>query len=119
MSRKLRLDDLQIESFHTTSQPVADPGTVYAQAAEAALLTQGTTCQGATCQGRTCDYQTCAGPSCQNTFCYASCGNTCAFSCPNDPTCGITCGASCDLATCPSGGGWVCCAETVTVVDNS
>jgi len=109
--RKLKLDELQVESFPTTNERVAEPGTVFGQA-EAALLTQGTTCKGATCEGKTCEYQTCAGPSCQNTFCYASCGDTCALTCAGDLTCGLTCGISCNGGgTCPSGG-WICCAIT-------
>ena len=92
---KLKLDELQVESFHVLPDGEYERGTVLANEAEAVLETAGTTCQGATCKGDTCEYQTCAGPSCQNTFCYRTCGYTCGGSCPNDITCGGSCGPTC------------------------
>src|SRR3982751_4448141 len=81
--RKLKLEDLAVESFHTTGDARPASGTVMGHAEAPALDTQGTTCQGATCEGNTCGYATCAGPSCAETFCYRTCGATCGV-CPTD-----------------------------------
>jgi hypothetical protein len=67
---KLRLDDLQVDTFQTTSLQ-KEKGTVF-----------GEQC--------TC-YTNCTCPGCPT--CYASCNGTCDASC--NGTCGVSCDASC------------------------
>ncbi|WP_420127810.1 hypothetical protein [Longimicrobium sp.] len=85
MKLKLKLDDLTVDTFQTTSPPKAK-GTVFGE--QCTCYTQ------CTCPGcPTCD------ASCNGT-CHASCNGTCvscAASC--NGTCGDSCGYSCD-ATC-------------------
>jgi hypothetical protein len=88
---KLQLDDLQIDSFDTTTPPKAK-GTVF-----------GEQC--------TC-YTQCTCPGCPT--CYDSCNGTCGASC--NGTCGATCDASCygscdwtcDYSCGDSCGGYTC-----------
>ena len=76
MKLKLRLDDLQVDTFQTTSAP-KQKGTVFGE--QCTCYTQ------CTCPG--C-------PSCANyATCDASCNGTCGASC--NGTCGATCDASC------------------------
>jgi hypothetical protein len=86
MKLKLRLDDLQVDTFQTTPVP-NEKGTVF-----------GEQC---TCPGvNTCD-ATCAGPTC-NASCQASCvDNTCAIDVYG--TCGLSCPGTC-YDTCPCTG---------------
>ncbi|HEX8904442.1 MAG TPA: hypothetical protein VF771_06355 [Longimicrobiaceae bacterium] len=72
--RKLRIDDLRIESFDT-GQAEAERGTVRAR------MTGPTACDPDTCETR---YQSC-------TVCEYSCWGTCI---PDD-TCGLSCDGSC------------------------
>ena len=73
MKLKLKLDDLQVDTFQT--MPVEKPkGTVF-----------GEQC--------TC-YTQCTCPGCPT--CYASCNGTCDASC--NGTCGASCGATCDYS---------------------
>jgi hypothetical protein len=92
---KLRLEDLQIDSFSTT-QVRKEKGTVYGE-----LCTCYTQC---TCPGCPTCYASCNGT------CDASCNGTCDASC--DGTCGGTGAASCDFtcATCfqSCDGGYTC-----------
>ena len=92
MKLKLRLDDLQIDSFHTTA-PERPKGTVFGE--QCTCYTQ-CTCPGcptcaASCNG-TCD------ASCNGTCGGASCGASCYGTC--DWTCDYTCGDTC-YYTCP------------------
>jgi hypothetical protein len=92
---KLRLEDLQIDSF-TTTQVRREKGTVYGE-----QCTCHTAC---TCPGcPTCD-ASCNGScdaSCNGTCGGASCGYSCDYSCGG--TCDYTCGGySCD----PTCEGW-------------
>ncbi len=84
--KKLRLDDLSVESFDTTTVK-KEKGTVFGE--QCTCYTQ-CTCPGCpTCDNTcayTCDDQTC--PACPT--CAASCNGTC-----DGATCYDTCGASC------------------------
>ena len=98
---KLKLEDLQIDSFSTT--PVKKgKGTVYGE-----QCTCPTAC---TCPGcPTCD------ASCNGT-CGASCGGTC------DASCNGSCGDSCECTWDPSCGGQSCnytCAGFATWGDRN
>ena len=77
---KLGLDDLQVDTFQTTSAP-KQKGTVF-----------GEQC--------TC-YTQCTCPGCPT--CDASCNGTCNASC--NGTCAATCNASCE-GTCDACGTW-------------
>jgi hypothetical protein len=95
---KLKLEDLQIDSFSTTT-PEKNKGTVFGE-----QCTCWTQCGQNTCPGcPTCDAScngTC-GASC-NT-CGASCGGTCDNTCVDCGTWDISCGGySCD----PTCAGW-------------
>jgi hypothetical protein len=84
---KLRLDDLQVDTFQTTSSQ-KQKGTVFGE--QCTCYTQ-CTCPGcpscyASCNG-TCD-ATCNGT------CDASCNGTCDASC--NGTCGDTCNYTCE-----------------------
>jgi hypothetical protein len=82
---KLKLDDLQVDTFQTTSAQ-KQKGTVFGE-----QCTCWTQCGQNTCPGcPTCD------ASCNGTCasCAASCNGTCGASC--DYSCGATCGASCE-----------------------
>lgn len=87
---KLDLDDLQVESFHTTPGSARlDGGTVQGYTGEQCIPTvEGPTCS--TCQGWTCD------PSCNGTCGGASCDPTSCSTCG-----GATCDSTCNCATCP------------------
>jgi hypothetical protein len=90
---KLRLDDLQVDTFQTTSAP-KQKGTVFGE--QCTCYTQ-CTCPGcptcdASCNG-TCD------ASCNGT-CDASCNGTCGDTC--EYTCDYSCGYTCDGQTCPT-----------------
>ena len=92
---KLKLDDLQVDTFQTTA-PQKAKGTVFGE--QCTCYTQ-CTCPGcptcdASCNG-TCD------ASCNGTCasCDASCGGTCDWSC------GCTYEASCNGQTCPTAQG--------------
>jgi hypothetical protein len=89
---KLRLDDLQVDTFQTTSMR-KEKGTVYGR--------QEWTYDVMVCQ------DTWHGSSCEVSCfsnCDASCYDTCAVSCNGscDWTCAASCGASCDGYTCPT-----------------
>ena len=103
---KLRLDDLQVDSFQTTMVR-KEKGTVFGE-----QCTCRTQC---TCPGcPTCDAScngTC-GASCNGTCdasCYGTCGDTC--DCVSNDTCYDTCAGSCgtcqfscdDMYTCVGG----------------
>ena len=75
---KLKLDDLQVDTFQTTTAP-REKGTVF-----------GEQC--------TC-YTNCTCPGCPT--CYESCNGTCDASC--NGSCAVTCDASC-YGTCD----WTC-----------
>jgi hypothetical protein len=98
---KLRLEDLQIDSF-TTTQVRKEKGTVYG---EQCTCHTACTCPGcptcdASCNGTcggscngTCDAScngTCGGASC-GASCDYSCGGTCDVSCDGGHTCEATC----------------------------
>ena len=95
MKRKLRLDDLSVESFATAPDGGGARGTVRAQgvcgppADTAYEICYSGSCQiscGGTCE-RTCDNLTCAAT------CHLSCNPTCV-----GPTCDfavVTCGDTC------------------------
>jgi hypothetical protein len=95
---KLRLDDLQVDTFQTTA-PRREKGTVFGE--QCTCYTQ------CTCPGcPTCD------ASCNGT-CNASCNGTCDDTCgaTGNDTCYDTCAASCgtcqfscdDMYTCANG----------------
>jgi len=96
MKLKLKLDDLQVDTFQTTS--VQKPsGTVFGE--------QCTCYTNCTCPGCPTCYASCNGScdaSCNGT-CGASCDATCGGTC--DWTCDNTCGDSCGGATCPTSPG--------------
>jgi hypothetical protein len=96
---KLHLDDLQIDSFQTTSAE-KPKGTVF-----------GEQC--------TC-YTQCTCPGCPT--CYASCNGTCAASCYGScgATCDASCGGTCDYACEYTAGGDTCdytCSGYATTPD--
>jgi hypothetical protein len=90
---KLRLDDLQIDSFDTTA-PQKAKGTVFGE--QCTCYTQ------CTCPGCPTCYASCNGS------CDASCNGTCAATCDAscngtcDYTCDYSCGYTCDGQTCPT-----------------
>ena len=94
---KLKLDDLQVDTFQTTPAS-KEKGTVFGE-----QCTCWTQCGQNTCPGcPTCD-ATCNGTcnaSCNGTCasCGASCGGSCDWTC--DWTCDYSCGDSCDGFTC-------------------
>ena len=84
--KKLRLDDLSVESFDTTTVK-KEKGTVFGEQCTCYTVC---TCPGcptcdATC-AYTCDDQTC--PACP------TCANTCAYTC-DDYSCAESCGGTC------------------------
>ncbi|HEX5868916.1 MAG TPA: hypothetical protein VFY65_00800 [Longimicrobium sp.] len=87
MKLKLRLDDLRVDTFHTTA-PRKERGTVFGE-----QCTCWTQCGQNTCPGcPTCD-NTCNGA---NT-CANSCAFTCAYTC-DDASCGASCNGTCDYS---------------------
>jgi hypothetical protein len=93
MKLRLKLDDLQVDTFQTTSTE-KQKGTVFGE--QCTCYTQ------CTCPGcPTCD------ASC-NGSCDASCNGTCAATCNAscngtcDYTCDYSCGYTCDGQTCPT-----------------
>jgi hypothetical protein len=85
--KKLRLDDLAVESFNTCELP-REKGTVVGE--QLCTCPTNCTCPGcptcaATC-AYTCDDQTC--PQCP------SCADTCAYTC-DDLSCAESCGGTC------------------------
>jgi hypothetical protein len=81
--KKLRLDDLAVESFDTVRAPSKEKGTVIAEQ-------QPCTCYTCTCPGcPTCD---------------ATCPATCAYTC-DDATCNESCDGTC--------AGWTCITRCV------
>ena len=101
MKLKLKLDDLQVDTFQTTSA-ARQKGTVFGE--QCTCYTQ-CTCPGcptcdASCNG-TCD------ASCNGT-CDASCGGTCDFACMTveGPSC---VGRTCDNEPYWNGNQWVYC----------
>jgi hypothetical protein len=93
---KLKLEDLRIDSFTTTTTE-KKKGTVFGE-----QCTCWTQCGQNTCPGcPTCD------ASCNGTCgasCNGTCGATCAGSCYGtcDWSCDYTCGDSCGGYTCPT-----------------
>ena len=84
---KLRLDDLQVDTFSTTAAR-KEKGTVFGE-----QCTCWTNC---TCPGcPTCD-ASCNG-TCDNT-----CAHTCAYTC-DDASCAGTCGFTCYYTECDCG----------------
>ena len=95
MSKKLSLslDDLQVESFHTTPEKKKEgQGTVYGYITQD--LTLCDTCTDSTC-GSTCD------STCSST-CSSTGGSTCSS------TCSSTCDSTCDSTCSGCGGGTTC-----------
>jgi len=88
---KLRLDDLHVDTFQTTSAP-KQKGTVFGE--QCTCYTQ------CTCPGCPTCYASCNGS------CDASCNGTCAASC--DATCGGSCDWTCDNTCGDSCGGYTC-----------
>jgi hypothetical protein len=92
---KLRLDDLLVDTFQTTSA-AKEKGTVFGE--------QCTCYTNCTCPGcPTCDYtcgQSCGG-SCEYS-CNGSCVETCHNSCANDSCLG-SCGLDSCYYSCPQG----------------
>ncbi len=99
---KLRLEDLEVESFETA--PEGDPtpqGTVFAYISPG----PGNTCDAG------CTNSTCGGTTCQAT-CVSTCNQTCPPTCHTcagtcGPTC-QTCGGACGV-TCPESCGTFAC----------
>ncbi|HEX8696165.1 MAG TPA: hypothetical protein VF746_27355 [Longimicrobium sp.] len=93
--RKLRLDDLQVESFHVLPEAPGQRGTVAAQEAATATLEAPYTCYDPTCRRQYTCYVSCGG-SCVSCTCENTCEGrfTCDFAC--EETGGITCDLSCD-----------------------
>ncbi len=86
---RLELEELSVESFHTHPDAEAARGTVQAFASVG-----DSTCRYAICYYDTyapgCTYDATCAASCQNCPTnYATCGNTCYYTC-DDNTC-ITC----------------------------
>jgi hypothetical protein len=98
MKLKLKLDDLLVDTFQTTSAQ-KEKGTVFG---EQCTCYTNCTCPGCpTCDG-TCD-ASCNGTcdaSCNGT-CGASCNGTCNATC--DYSCGDTCFNSCRMTECWQG----------------
>jgi hypothetical protein len=97
---KLRLDDLQVDTFQTTSVK-KQKGTVFGE--------QCTCYTNCTCPGCPTCYASCNGT------CDASCNGTCGVSC--NGTCGDTCDVSCngtcdDTCNCGGSGGFSECDYT-------
>jgi hypothetical protein len=76
--KKLRMDDLAVESFDTTALRRNDKGTVFGE-------------QQCTC------WTVCTCPGC-NT-CDATCPDTCAYTC-DDASCAASCDGTCAGTTC-------------------
>ena len=89
--KKLKLDDLAVESFDTTPAPHTERGTVFGE------------------QGPCTCYTNCTCPQCP-TCGYASCMTNCNTCVPE--SCWGTCDASCEYGTClghqTCGGGQTC-----------
>ena len=75
--KKLRLDDLAVESFDTVRAPEKEKGTVFAE--------------------QQCTCYTCTCPGCPT--CGATCPATCAYTC-DDASCNESCDGTCAGWTC-------------------
>jgi hypothetical protein len=87
MQRKLKLDDLQVESFHVLPEAPRVRGTVAGREALAATLDGAYSCYDYTCG--------------LDETCHVSCFGTCVTLCTCDHTCPpqFTCGAGSCVAT--------------------
>jgi hypothetical protein len=82
----LTLDDLQIESFETTSEKADDSGSV--EAYQTPTANSGGSCFEFTCRPAMCRTdETCIVQSCNPTCAYTCDDHTCAYTC-DDPGCG-------------------------------
>ncbi|HEX8904019.1 MAG TPA: hypothetical protein VF771_04215 [Longimicrobiaceae bacterium] len=97
--KKLRLDELEVESFHVLPEAPQERGTVQGQIVLTALAGCSDTCiYKATCQisCATCAGQfTCNNDSCDVTLCDTCARFTCAASCQG--TCVTACDCSGDI----------------------
>ena len=84
--KKLRMDDLAVESFDTTAVKRDEKGTVVGE-------------QLCTC------WTVCTCPGCPT--CAATCPATCAYTC-DDATCANTCANTCDDFSCAESCGGTC-----------
>lgn len=86
--RKLKLEQLEVESFEVLPEAPKGRGTV--QGREFARTRFG----GDTCAGTCYDYDTC-GISCPGGSCYPTC-ETCEETCRGQDTCDPSCMGTCD-----------------------
>lgn len=91
----LRMDDLAVESFDTTTAPHFSRGTLKAHENDTAAYTNCTMCSGNYCQGETtapCWAGTYQGSQCDSTGAQILCG--CTYGGENNGTCDATCNSA-------------------------